>query len=249
MRTPNFVFSLALAITVIAGPLHSASQAQAAPGQRPPTAEEIVRLVRYSQAAEEQSFTGNFRPRRISAKQIPLKLTMSAQTVRFVFFEGNRRNKPVDQIVELKLLQNRYEVSEITKGKAGKLPAARFGERIRDTDITFEDLAMRFLYWPKPRLLGEERAKGGDAWKVRCTNPLKDGSYGVVDVWVSKKSGALVKMHGFNRAGKLVKSFEVEKVHRHEGSWILEQMNVRTHDPAKGGKVIGTTYLEIDRPR
>ena len=98
--------------------------------------------------------------------------------------------------------------------------------------------------WPGPKHLGVERAKGGDAWKIRCTNPEKSGAYAVVDVWVSQSSGALMKLHGYNAAGKLVKTFEVKRVQRHEGAWILEKMFVRTH-----GRRVTSTTLEVESPR
>ena len=203
-----------------------------------------MRLVRYSQAAEEQDFKGQIIPALLTLKRVPIALTLSEKEVRFVFYEGNsRKNKP-DQIVVLKLLNNRYELIEITKGKSEPLPAPRYAERIRGTDITYEDLAMRFLYWPGPKHLGVERAKGGDAWKIRCTNPEKSGAYAVVDVWVSQSSGALMKLHGYNAAGKLVKTFEVKRVQRHEGAWILEKMFVRTH-----GRRVTSTTLEVESPR
>jgi hypothetical protein len=213
-----------------------------------PTAKEVLRLVRYSQAAQEQDFVGQIRPRRIGLKAIPLKLTMSAKEVRFVFFEGNRKAAKPDQIVILKLLDNRYELNEIAKGKSGKLAPERYAERIRGTDISFEDLAMRFLYWPNPKHVASERAKGGDAWRIRCVNPVGEGAYTTVDVWVSKESGAMVKMHGYDALGKLVKSYEVDKVNRYKGAWILEQMVVRTH-PTKKGEKLTSSYLEIEPPK
>jgi hypothetical protein len=174
-----------------------------------------------------------------------MKLTLSEKEVRFLFYEGDSsRNKP-DHILILSLLNNRYKLEEILADKRQELAPARYAESVRGTDITFEDLAMRFLYWPDPKHVGVEAAKGGEAWKIRCTNPVADGAYAVVDVWVSQESGALVKMNGFNKAGKLIKSFEVDKVQRHEGAWVLRKMIVRTH-PTKRGGALTTTFLSVE---
>lgn len=217
------------------------SRAQVAPA---PSAAEILRLVRYSQSANEQDFEGAIRDRRVSLKAIPLKLTMSEKEVRFVFYEDDSRRNKADQILILTLLNNRYKLEEIRAGERADLAPERFAERVRGTDITYEDLAMRFLYWPDPRLTGDERAKGGMAWRIRCTNPVADGAYKTVDVWVSQESGALVKMVGYNEAGEAVKQFEVDKVQRHEGAWVLRKMIVRTL--SKEGET--TTYLSVDPP-
>ena len=236
--------TLATAISSCLAMLVAASTARAqAPG---PTAAEILKLVRYSQSAKAQDFDGEIRDRAVKLlKVVPLKLTLSDKEVRFVFYDGDNRRKKADQIIILSLLDNRYKLEEIREGKRAELPAERFAEKIRGTDITYEDLAMRFLYWPNPVLLGEDRAKGGTAWKIRCKNPVADGAYATVDVWVNQESGALMRMNGYDTAGKHVKSFEVDDVQRHEGAWILKKMIVRTHS---GGKVKGNTYLSVDRP-
>lgn len=247
-KTPNGATALLVISCSLALGCGAAGKDVAVNEAAEPTAKEVLQLVRYSQAAQEQDFVGQIRPRRIGLKAIPLKLTMSAKEVRFVFFEGNRKAAKPDQIVILKLLDNRYELNEIAKGKSGKLDPARYAERIRGTDISFEDLAMRFLYWPEPKHIGVERAKGGDAWRIRCVNPVGEGAYTTVDVWVSKASGAMVKMHGYSALGKLVKSYEVDKVNRYKGAWILEQMVVRTH-PTKKGEKLTSSYLEIEPPK
>ena len=221
------------------------ASAQAAPA---PSAAEVLQMVRYSQSATEQDFEGAIRDRRVSLKAIPMNLTMSEREVRFSFYKGDKRKVDnEDQILILSMLNNRYKLEEIRGGKRQDLAADRFAERVRGTDITYEDLAMRFLYWPNPKHMGESRAKGGMAWKIRCTNPLAEGAYAIVDVWVSQKSGALVKMNAFNKAGAHVKSFVVDDIQQAPGGggWVLKKMIVRTHK----GKDITSTYLSLDRPK
>ena len=218
------------------------------PGAAPlPKAEDVLKLVRLSQPQEEMHLVGDTRDRKIAIKKIPLKLSLSKDGYRFQFFEGDsRRNKP-NQIITLELLPNQCKLTEIVPGKAGELPPERFAERVRGTDITYEDLAMRFLYWPNPKHLKPERAKGGEAWRIRCTNPLKDGPYATVDAWVSQESGALVKMEGLDAQGRLIKSFEVESAQRHKGAWVLQEMVVRTHPADRKGSPT-RTFLKIEPP-
>ena len=89
--------------------------------QRIPEAGEILRLVRYSQSTENQVFNGEIRPRRIGLKATPMRMELSPGGVKFVFFEGNSRRNKVDQIVELKLLNGRYELTEPTRSGTDKI--------------------------------------------------------------------------------------------------------------------------------
>ncbi|MFP6872041.1 MAG: outer membrane lipoprotein-sorting protein [Verrucomicrobiales bacterium] len=153
----------------------------------------------------------------------------------------------MDQVLELKLLNGRYELTEFTGSGSGKIAPGRYSERIRGSDFFYEDIAMRFLYWPEPKHLKVEKAKGGAAWKIRCNNPDGKGPYSIVDVWVSQESGTLVRMNGFDSKGRLIKSYEVESVQRYKGSWILKMMNVRSHPTTAEGRV-GSTFLKLELP-
>ena len=93
---------------------------------------------------------------------------------------------------------------------------------------------MRFLDWPDPVLLKVEKAKGGKAWKIRCANPNKAQLYSIVDVWVSQRSGAIVRMNAYNQKRRIIKSFEVDSIQQIKGDWFVETMIVSTYpDDAK----------------
>ncbi|MCP4847298.1 MAG: outer membrane lipoprotein-sorting protein [Verrucomicrobiaceae bacterium] len=214
---------------------------------RTPSAKEVLENVRYSQSAESQVFDGEIRPRKIGLKSTPMRMELFESGVRFLFFEGNSRRNKVDQVLELKLVKGRYLLTEPSMKGNGTIPLERYSQRVRGSDIVYEDIAMRFLYWPDPRHLKVEKAKGGMAWKIRCVNPDGNGPYSLVDVWVSQESGALVRMNGFDSKRRLIKSFEIESVQRHKGGWMLRMMNIRTYPTSAGGHV-GSTYLKIELP-
>ena len=69
--------------------------------------------------------------------------------------------------------------------------------------------------------------------------------YAFVDAWVSQRSGALVRMNGYNAKNQLVKSFEVDSVQQHKGDWYLEMMNVRTY-PADGKSKPTSSFLKLE---
>ena len=221
-------------------------EANAEPNKTPAAAV-ILENVRYSQSVESQVFNGEIRPRKIGLKSTPIKMELFGGGVRFLFFEGNSRRNQVDQVLQLELENGRYALTEPTQKGGGAIQPEKFSQRIRGSDIVYEDIAMRFLYWPEPRHLKVEKAKGGAAWKIRCVNPDGNGPYSLVDVWVSQESGALVRMNGFDSKRRLIKSYEVESVQRYKGAWMLRMMNVRTHPVAPGGRV-ASSYLKIEIP-
>ena len=210
-----------------------------------PDAKQILSAVRGTYGDKSQTFRGEIRPRRIGFKLIPLSITLSAKLIRLEFFKSNRSDMDVDEVIEFEFVDESYNVKRIINGVSEKINSLKFDERIRSTDLTYEDLVMRFIEWPDPKILGVEKAKGGKAWKIRCTNPDPDNGYSFVDAWISQRSGALVRMNGYNAKNKLVKSFEVDSVQQYKGDWYLEMMNVRTY-PTDNKSKPTSSFLKLE---
>jgi hypothetical protein len=216
--------------------------------EAPPTGEEILRLVRMSQAMQDlHRLRGKLRieksdlDEKLEGRIYPFDLTMSGNVIRFVFSD------PPKEIINLDLNANGTTLTRVTAGGRVEMPAALYGERVRQTAINFEDLSMRFLYWPNSKVLGEDSISFQKCWKVRVQNPDQRGPYGVVDLWVHKDSGAMIQMQAYDRKGRKLKEFKVRKVHRHEKAYILQQMRVESYN-VDTNKPVGRTYLEIEDP-
>lgn len=206
-----------------------------------PTGDEVLLLVRKSQAQQYlQGLTGRLRSNE-TGQSWPLELTMRENVVRFLFREPN-------EIINLDLNNSGTRLSRIVAGGKIDMPMSLYSERVRNTDINYEDLSMRFLYWPNAKIMGEDTFSLQKCWHVRVTNPDGRGPYGTVDAWVAKNSGAMMQMQAFDGQGRKVKQFLVRKGQKYQGAYILKQMRVETFDPATL-KVKGITYLEIDDPK
>ena len=203
-----------------------------------PTAEEIQRLVKRSYIRQEMTLTGRLRNDETGA-EAPFELSMLANTIRFRF------DKPV-QTITLDLNDKGFVLREVVKGKNAPVPKSKYSESIRGTDITYEDVSMRFLYWPKPVKLATETFKHRTCWKLRLDNPDTSGAYGVAIIWVDSGNGSILRMEGYNREGKLIKRYEVVSGMKVGDGWMLKQMRIESFDPATR-KRSGRSYLELDK--
>ena len=210
-----------------------------------PDPAKLVREVRYSQAEQSYDLTGELTKGR---KDIPFKMSMIEELdmIRFRFANPT-------QVISLVLKDNRYILTEQLAGQKPKeLDQKRYGERIRGTDVTYEDISQRFLYWPNPKLLGTDKLRITvlrDCWVVRLDNPRRGfGPYGVVKIWIDQESKALLQVEGFDWNGRKVKRFEVIKVQkdRDVGMWLLEKMRVETIDQEGNRKE--KTYMDMEKP-
>ena len=192
-------------------------------------ASKILSQVRYAYPQKTLNFRGEIRPRRIGFKMIPLNLSFNSQLIKFEFFNENNSKKEIDETIRLDFSDNKINVVRSFESLTKEIKNDDLSNSIRGTDISYDDIVMRFLDWPDPVLLKVEKAKGGKAWKIRCTNPNKTQLYSIVDVWVSQRSGAIVRMNAYNQKRRIIKSFEVDSIQQIKGDWFVETMIVRTY--------------------
>ena len=198
-------------------------------------ADEVLRLVRYSYTLFDRDFTGQLRQG--YKTKIPFTLSLQPQYIRFKFSDPA-------QIIHLNTAGNQFFLKEVKAGSDAPVPPERYGERIRGTDVTFDDLSMRFLYWPNARMMKIDKVKTRKCWVVRVRNPDGKGIYGTVDIWIDQSSGGMMKMIGWDKQGRPIRRFEVLHGKKMDDIWMVDEMRVETLNPADG-KRISHTYMEI----
>jgi Outer membrane lipoprotein-sorting protein len=201
-----------------------------------PSAKDILGSARLRQTQQQIDLHGQLRQNEIV---VPFQLIQSGAVVRYVF------SNP-DESLQLQLGEKDSRLEEVSREGTEKIKPAQFDHKIRGTDVTYEDLALKFLYWPNPQLLGTETITAGNCWKLELRAPGNQSQYARVVVWVHKNSGALMRLEGYNSAGQLAKRFEVVSAQKIEDRWFLKQMRIETLQPGTN-HVLSRTYLEINK--
>ncbi len=230
---------LALAASICLAPAAAHAEEQRAL----PTADYLLNLVRLSYTLKDYRLTGRLREDE-TGKSDPFDLNMSQENIRFRFAHP-------PQIVNLDLTTTPATLRDVKPGGAVEVPIAMYSQRVRGFDLTYEDLSMRFLYWPNGKVLGEESLgtfTGQKAWKVRVTTPDGKGPYGTVDIWVHQGSGGMAKMEGWDKKGNKIKIFDMRTFQKVGDSYVPKEIRVDTLDPATG-KQTGRSFLTFDPPQ
>lgn len=191
----------------------------------------------------DDGLSGNLRK---GSQKTPVTLFLKGKDIQFQFTES----KNALRIFHMRIGDADFNLFEIIDGKTRNFPPEKLVTPIAGTDLTYEDLALRFFYWPNPKLEREEDVGGQPCYKIRVDKPRGTaGRYEVVYVWVHTKFGAFMKIRGHDKNGGLVKEFQVEKIMQiAKDVWTLEKMQVATHDPANGRR-ISITDVTFDTPK
>ncbi len=200
-------------------------------------ASDILRAVREGQGSRHEALDGQLRNDE-DGKVFPFRLVADGPMVRYQF------SGTPPTTVQVRYNEENSELQETTGGATEKLTPANFDKKILGTDLAYEDLALRFVYWSKAATDGEDTIKTRACWKLRLDAPNHRTQYSSVNLWVDKESGALMRADAYDWQGKQAKRFEVISGQKLEGKWYLKQMRVESLDPGDS-HTRSRTYLEI----
>jgi len=201
-----------------------------------PPAKDILDSVRLQQSQQHIDLQGQLRE---NQTVIPFHLTQDGPLIRYEFTNPK-------ETLQLRLGENDSRLEEVTGSGVEKIAPAQFDRKVRGTSVTYEDLALKFLYWQNGRVAGDSLIRTRNCWKLELKAPSRQSQYSNVFLWVDKEGGALMRMEGYDWDGKLAKRFEVVSAQKIEGRWFLKQMRIEELQPGTG-KVLARTYLEIKK--
>src|ERR1700677_3832085 len=118
---------------------------------------EILKKARMNEAAQSIALDGQVRH---GETQIPFRLTLDGGEIKYEFFNP-------DQTLVLQLGDKSARLVEVTRSGTERIVTdAQYDRTVRGTDITYEDLAMRFLYWPVAKIVGHDIMLTRNCWKL-----------------------------------------------------------------------------------
>ena len=193
---------------------------------------DLLRAARFASAEQDITVRGRLRS---GAKTALFTLRVDFGRLRFDFVDPAR-------VIEVRLGE---DFSGVYDGGGQALGQGMAEQVSPGMDLTVEDLSLGFLYWPDARLIGRERVRTRSSWKMEL-RPGKFGSeFAVVRVWIDQKSGALLRIEGFDWEGKLSRRFEVVSGQKIDGQWMLKQMRIERFGPESSSRPLVRSYLEI----
>jgi hypothetical protein len=197
---------------------------------------DILDEMRLAQAQITRPLSGRLRPE--NGDPIPFQLQLKGTEFDYKF-----TNPP--ETIKLQLNDTGSVLTDQTSAGPQTLSGSRLSEPVRGTDITYNDLSLRFIYWKNARYEGEQRVRTITCSIVLVQPASRNSQYSAVRLWIAKGRGALIKAEGFDWQSKVVKRFDVISGQQIEGKTIFKQIRIEQLDP-QSSKVVSRTYLELD---
>jgi hypothetical protein len=87
---------------------------------------------------------------------------------------------------------------------------------IEETDLSWSDLSLAFLWWPNARLIDYDRKRGFNAYLLEIPAPKNDGPIGKVRLWIHQQTGLLLETALYDRQDDLIKRLRVVSIKKLE---------------------------------
>jgi len=227
MASPKQVKSRIAALLLLL-PLATAFAA----AEPPPTARELLSLVRASQASQERNLNGKLQMSTDEKRiVIPFRLFLRGDTITYQFTD-----KPEALVLHLGEKTSRLE-HVLGSGKTEKISGAKLDDSVRGTDISYEDLALKFLYWNNAVVEPEKQTlMTRSCWIVRAVPSAKtESQYDMVRLWI-ESTGGMLQAECYS-GGKIIRRFSVRSVqHVSTGGYILKSMDIQRVDEKGQGR-------------
>ncbi len=209
-----------------------------------PSADELLACMREMTVSQgNKDVAGRIRKGKL---KIPFSLSVRGDTLAFQYKEGEAWKR-----FDVRIKEKQADLIRVENGKAVVMAPAKYTEKLAGTDVCYEDLSLRFLYWQGGEIIDagdDARIKGRDCYVVQVPNPNpKVGQFAWVRMWVDKENGTTWQIDGYGADGKLKKRFSITSVQKlSDGSWFFKQMKLEVRNPENPDRTIALDYLEMD---
>jgi len=125
------------------------------------------------------------------------------------------------------------------------VPIGSMGRQIQQSDISWLDLTLSFLWWTDAYHEGEESVRTFDCYIIRVNRPPDEpGPYHSVRLWISKKAGMMLRAEGLDISGNPIRQLWVQNVQKIDGAWMVKDMEIQSPPAVQRTKL---SITEVER--
>lgn len=131
-------------------------------------------------------------------------------------------------------------------------------QRIQNTDLTWEDLTLSFLWWPDARLAGKESVRSRPCNRIDlfapptsvATNRPADPPrpYAVVRAWFDEEAAMLLKAEARAATGEPLRTLWVRNFKKTNGRWMIRDLEVQSYPLIHRTRLHVRRFTELNTP-
>jgi hypothetical protein len=153
---------------------------------------------------------------------------------------SDRRGKNPEQLTVTRLQGREPEFEYCTGSPPAPAEIADLSAPIRQTDISWTDLTLSFLWWREGAVVGDDRFKGRPCHVVDVGAPQgsEGGSYSRVRLWLDRDMHMLLRAEGYDAQDRQIRSLWVRSLKKLDDRWMIKSMEVQSNQGSQRTKVL-----------
>jgi len=149
---------------------------------------------------------------------------------------------------QLKVIHSSGSVSDIEYSRGEPSRSAQLTnltQLIQNTDISWMDLTLSFLWWRGGKITGEEEIKGFDCYIVDVPRPSGvECEYAYVRLWIEKKIRVLLQAEGYDSEGDIIRRLWIKSCKKIDDRWMIKDMEIQGN-PAEHRTKLRVKAVEV----
>lgn len=139
-----------------------------------------------------------------------------------------------------------YRFLEGSPLRAAPLPP--LGDAILDTDLSWIDLSLSFLWWDGGVEQGEEPVRGRDCRVIDLPAPDSVGNkMDGIRLWVDRKAGMVLRAEGYDASGELMRRMDVKSFKKINDRWVIKDIDFQRFPEKSKTTLLVRDVKERDR--
>ena len=206
----------------------------AEPDEPFPSADKLLRDVIAQLPEKPLTISGRLLIRRrrgipVASYNFQLDARWGANPPQATYTISDNFGRPLQQLTIIHSSTNTYHYSTGNPLHPAKLRS--LATPIRDTDLSWMDLTLSFLWWRGGKVIGTESVKTVDCYIIKINAPHgQTAPYASAKLWIAKKNHMMLQAEGFDAKGKLLRKLWVLSGKKMDnGEWMIKNMEIQKY--------------------
>ena len=127
-------------------------------------------------------------------------------------------------------------------------PVPVLSEPVRNTDISWMDLSLSFLWWPGGKTVGAEELRSRTCYVLEIPAPADSfGGCSKVRLWIDPQINIMLRADAYGADEKFVRRMDVKGFKKINGRWVIQHVEVESY-PSRHRTVLRVRDVQ-DRTR
>lgn len=130
----------------------------------------------------------------------------------------------------------------------GAAPLPPLNQTILDTDITWLDLSLSFLWWQGGEMQGTESVRGRECRVIDVPAPENQtADFDGVRLWVESKIGIVLRAEGYGIDGELIRRMDVKSFKKIRKHWVIKDIEFQSFPKKTKTSLLVRDVIERER--